>query len=139
MVAKRRMEEAPRPPRPKHWDKGMTPRQEAIFTFTRRYVRDEHQAPTTAEVVAGLGDISPAAVRYNLNALVKADYLVPISEGGITRWSPTGDRSVAEAKIWRLVDEGIATWSGGKPKGSRRGIKILGEGFVSDYVHQDRR
>lgn len=131
--------EVSRPPRPKHWDKALTPRQAAIFAFIRRYVRDEEQPPTTAEVAAALSETSPAAARYNLKALAKADYLVPVTEGGLTRWSPTGDRAVAEANIWRLVDEGIVTWSGGKPKGSRRGIKVLGEGFVSDFVHEDRR
>ncbi|CAN5870505.1 type II toxin-antitoxin system prevent-host-death family antitoxin [soil metagenome] len=39
----------------------------------------------------------------------------------------------------RMVAEGKATWSGGKPRGSARPARLRGTATVSDAVLEDRR
>jgi len=42
------------------------------------------------------------------------------------------------SRIWDLVESGEASWSGGKPRGSTRPVKIRGKS-LSDMVLEDRR
>lgn len=42
------------------------------------------------------------------------------------------------SQIWDLVHAGEANWSGGKPKGSARPVKIRGKS-LSEMVLEDRR
>jgi SOS-response transcriptional repressor LexA len=125
--------------RPSYWDDPMTPKQQAIFQFVRKFFQNHEHGPTAVEVATSLAHLSESAVRYNLKALERIDYLRRVKESGITRWSPTGRRALDEAHLWRMVDQGLGHWAGGKPKGSRRPIKVIGEGYVSDFVHEDRR
>jgi prevent-host-death family protein len=46
--------------------------------------------------------------------------------------------SAPERRAWDLVQEGTASWSGGKPQGSRRRPKLAGMS-ASDIVLEDRR
>jgi|tagenome__1003787_1003787.scaffolds.fasta_scaffold19049050_2 prevent-host-death family protein len=46
--------------------------------------------------------------------------------------------SAPERRAWDLVQAGTATWSGGKPLGSRRRPKLSGTS-ASDIVLEDRR
>ena len=76
-----------------------------------------------------------------------SDYLRRVREGGqlvITdRGKPIGELGPAEARktvevAFRLVRQGVARWSGGKPKGLLRAPRSKG-GLVSTAVIQDRR
>jgi hypothetical protein len=138
MVAKRT---APRQqkPRPEHWDRSLSPKQQANFAFVRRYFAQHGMGPTTAETTQALEHLTESTVRHNLKALERVDYLQSETKEGACRWPPTGERALAEAQFWRLVDEGKVIWAGGRPKGSIPPISIQGDGYVSDYVHQDRR
>jgi prevent-host-death family protein len=49
---------------------------------------------------------------------------------------PAGGRSAEHARA--LVRKGVASWSGGKPKGLARAPRTQG-GLVSDAVIEDRR
>ena len=46
---------------------------------------------------------------------------------------------VSDAYAWRMVRLGLATWSGGKPKGSNPPIPVSPGPPISDYVIEDRR
>ncbi|HEX4960797.1 MAG TPA: type II toxin-antitoxin system prevent-host-death family antitoxin [Thermoanaerobaculia bacterium] len=46
--------------------------------------------------------------------------------------------SAPERRAWDLVQAGAASWSGGKPLGSRRRPKLSGKS-ASDIVLEDRR
>lgn len=138
MVAKRTAERQ-QEPRPEHWDKGLSPKQQAIFAFVRRYFAEHGKGPTALETTQALGHLLESAVRHNLKALERVDYLQSETKDGTCRWPPTGVRALAEVQLWRLVDKGIVTWAGGRPKGSVPPIPVQGDGYVSDYVHQDRR
>jgi prevent-host-death family protein len=46
--------------------------------------------------------------------------------------------TAAEARAWDLVESGVATWSGGKPSGSRQRPKVRGLS-ASAAVLEDRR
>lgn len=46
--------------------------------------------------------------------------------------------SAPERRAWGLVQAGAASWSGGKPRGSRRRPKLSGTS-ASDAVLEDRR
>lgn len=48
-------------------------------------------------------------------------------------------KKVTEASLWHMVGNGLASWSGGKPKGSATPVPVSGPGFVSDLVHKNRR
>jgi prevent-host-death family protein len=41
-------------------------------------------------------------------------------------------------RAWELVESGVATWSGGKPAGSRQRPRVQGKS-ASDIVLEDRR
>jgi Flp pilus assembly protein TadD len=43
-----------------------------------------------------------------------------------------------EALLWNLVDQGFASWSGGKPKGSDPPIEVTPGPPISDLIHQMR-
>lgn len=116
----------------------MTEKQQAIFEFVRKFFREHDKGPTAAEVASALGHLNESTIRYNLKALERADYLRQAIEGGATRWSPTGERALVEAELWRMVDQGLARWSGGKPKGARRPIKLAEGVSVSDLVIAER-
>jgi tetratricopeptide (TPR) repeat protein len=47
-------------------------------------------------------------------------------------------RAVLNAALRTLVDEGFASWSGGKPKGSKRPVKLKAGPPVSDYIIAER-
>jgi len=48
------------------------------------------------------------------------------------------DSSEPVRRAWDLVESGVATWSGGKPAGSRQRPRIRGRS-ASDIVLEDRR
>jgi Flp pilus assembly protein TadD len=43
-----------------------------------------------------------------------------------------------EALLWNLVEQGFASWSGGKPKGSDPPIEVTPGPPISDLIHQMR-
>lgn len=76
-----------------------------------------------------------------------SDYLRRVREGQrvvITdRGKPVGELSLADGRksverAWALVRQGVARWSGGKPRGLIRAPRSRG-GLVSAAVLQDRR
>jgi prevent-host-death family protein len=42
-------------------------------------------------------------------------------------------------RAWELVETGAASWSGGKPEGSRQKPRLRGNKSASDIVLEDRR
>jgi tetratricopeptide (TPR) repeat protein len=48
-------------------------------------------------------------------------------------------RGILDAYLWRLVEGGEAAWSGGKPKGSKRPVKLTPGPPVSDYIVEERQ
>jgi len=46
---------------------------------------------------------------------------------------------IADGYIWRMVRLGLASWSGGKPQGSKNPVKVTPGPYISDYVIEDRR
>jgi prevent-host-death family protein len=64
---------------------------------------------------------------------------IVITEGGrsIALLSP-GEESTVERRAWELVRTGAASWSGGKPQGSRQRPKLPGNS-ASDIVLENRR
>jgi len=48
-------------------------------------------------------------------------------------------RKILDAYLWRMVEEGLADWSGGSPKGSPNPVEITPGPPISDYVIEDRR
>ena len=64
---------------------------------------------------------------------------IVITEGGRSiAYLIPGEESTAERRAWELVRTGAASWSGGKPLGSRRKPKIHGKS-ASDIVLENRR
>jgi len=53
--------------------------------------------------------------------------LTPIDETDEARWG------------WDVVREGVASWSGGKPRGSAKAPALKGKKTTSDLVLEDRR
>ena len=50
------------------------------------------------------------------------------------------DKERIERKIWALVDKGVVSWSGGKPKIPKKRVKLRGEGpTMSEMILEDRR
>ncbi len=47
-------------------------------------------------------------------------------------------REILDAYLWRMVERGEASWSGGKPKGSKRPVKLTPGPPVSDYIVEER-
>ena len=45
---------------------------------------------------------------------------------------------VLDAMLRRLTKSGFASWSGGKPKGSKRPVKLTPGPPISDYIIEDR-
>lgn len=49
------------------------------------------------------------------------------------------DRERLDRKLWALVDKGVISWSGGKPKLPKKRVKLRGKGpTVSEMVLEDR-
>ena len=47
-------------------------------------------------------------------------------------------KALVEMALWRLVESGSASWSGGKPEGNEEGIEVTPGPPVSDLIHQMR-
>jgi hypothetical protein len=48
-------------------------------------------------------------------------------------------QQLIDAQLWALVDQGIATWSGGKPPLHKRVAKITPGPPLSDWIIENRR
>ena len=69
---------------------------------------------------------------------VRAGERVVITERGKPIAEITKPRSAVDERLEAMVREGLATWGGGKPKGSKKPAKLKGAS-VSDAVIEDRR
>ena len=69
---------------------------------------------------------------------VKAGERVEITEHGKPIAVITRPRNAADERLEGMIREGLATWGGGKPKGSKKPAKLKGAS-VSDAVIEDRR
>jgi prevent-host-death family protein len=71
---------------------------------------------------------------------VRAGHTVTITDRGrvVARLQPVDARGET-AGIMRLVSEGKISWSGGRPQGSARPVKLNGRKLASDYVIEGRR
>jgi antitoxin (DNA-binding transcriptional repressor) of toxin-antitoxin stability system len=68
----------------------------------------------------------------------KAGERVVVTERGRPIAVITRPRGVAEERIERMISERQAFWGGGKPRGSRKPLRIKGPS-VADAVIEDRR
>ncbi len=48
-------------------------------------------------------------------------------------------RQILEGYLWLMVRDGKATWSGGKPRGSKHPVKLTPGPSISDMIHEMRR
>lgn len=69
---------------------------------------------------------------------VRAGERVVITERGKPIAEITKPRSTGNERLEAMVRDGEAFWSGGKPKGSKKRVKIKGRP-ISDTVIEDRR
>jgi prevent-host-death family protein len=71
---------------------------------------------------------------------VRAGARLTVTERGrpIATLVPVEQPDDDQAWIWRMVARGEATWSGGKPKGSKNPPRLKGSP-MSDAVLEDRR
>ena len=134
MVAKRKEKRAAEHPKPA----ALSAKQQSLWAFLRRFVRENDVPPTLQDLrKANLG-FSLGSLAYNLKALERMGYVVRLKAGGVTLVSPRGERAMKEAALWRLVDDGLAHWSGGKPKGSKRPVKLTPGPSISDLIIEER-
>ena len=120
----------------KPWPKGLSPKQEILFAAIRRLFRYGGQV-TSGRLRESCSEISSASLLYNLQVLEKLGYVRSEHKPDGSRLE-LGERALKEEYLWRLVDEGIARWNGGHPKGSKNPVRITPGPPVSDYVIQDR-
>ena len=69
---------------------------------------------------------------------VRAGERVVITERGKPIAEITKPRSAADERLEGMIREGLATWGGGKPRGSKKRVKIKGRP-ISETVIEDRR
>ena len=69
---------------------------------------------------------------------VKAGERVVITERGKPIAEITKPRGAADKRLEAMIREGLATWGGGKPRGSKKRVKIKGRP-ISETVIEDRR
>jgi len=138
MVAKRKAQDAEGTGQDSR-SKPLSEKQLAIFGFVRRFTRDRGHPPTVEEIKEACSGLTAPALRYNIVALERIGYLRRVHDGRTARIEPSGPRAKREEALWRMVDEGLAKWSGGRPKGSNRPIAVTSGPPVSDYIIEDRR
>ena len=68
----------------------------------------------------------------------KGDRIVITEHGHSVALLISLERNEAPRRAWDLVETGVASWSGGKPKGSSRRPRIQGKS-ASAIVLEDRR
>ena len=69
---------------------------------------------------------------------VRAGERVVITEHGKPIAEITKPRSAADERLEGMIREGLATWGGGKPRGSKKRVKIKGQP-ISETVIEERR
>ncbi len=71
---------------------------------------------------------------------VKQGECVEITDRGqlIALITPAQGANDVDAGVLAMVREGVATWSGGKPEGAQRPVKIAGQS-LSEIALEDRR
>lgn len=69
---------------------------------------------------------------------VKAGERVEITERGKPIAVITKPRDVVDERLEAMIREGTASWGGGKPKGSKKRVRIKGRP-ISDTIIEDRR
>ena len=100
-----------------------------------------------AKTVAGL----PEAARKNpfatltreqldaaLADIVKQLEALPEDTGAQRQKAEATRRQILDGYLWLMVREGKASWSGGKPKGSKRPVKLTPGPPISDYIVEER-
>ena len=69
---------------------------------------------------------------------VRTGERVVITERGKPIAEITKPRSAADERLEGMIREGLATWGGGKPRGSKKRVKIKGQP-ISETVIEERR
>jgi prevent-host-death family protein len=69
---------------------------------------------------------------------VRAGERVVITERGKPIAEITKPRAAVDERLEAMIREGLATWGGGKPRGSKKRVKIKGRP-ISETVIEDRR
>jgi hypothetical protein len=102
----------------------------------RKTPKDERELPPAArenpyallsreEIAAALEEIDHA--------------LVKVSDDSETTPLLKKRHQIVEGDAWRMMREGLGTWNGGQPRGSKNPVKYSPGPYISDYVIEDRR
>lgn len=75
---------------------------------------------------------------YYLREVKKGEKILITDRDQVIATISPVERGEEDSKLLSLVKEGFASWSGGKPAGSHRPVKIAGR-TVSGIVLEDRR
>lgn len=114
----------------------LTSEEASVFAAIRALAAKGNVAVSVEELRTCLSMGDPA-LRSLLKSLESLGYIQALASDEIR--IELGPRALREAGLWRMVDDGLANWSGGKPKGSTHPVKVSPGPPVSDYVIQDRR
>ena len=67
---------------------------------------------------------------------VRAGERVVITERGKPIAEITKPRSAADERLEGMIREGLATWAGGKPRGSKKRVKIKGRPISETVIEE---
>jgi tetratricopeptide (TPR) repeat protein len=104
---------------------------EAALRDLERAVEFNQDSPAALRVLAAL----QSRVGRSADALRTLDRSLGLEPD---KAAMTLRRTIVEQALWDLVHNGFATWSGGKPKGSKHPVKLTPGPPISDYIHEMR-
>lgn len=79
-----------------------------------------------------------AKLSHHLERVKKGQRLTVTERGRAIATIVPIEQTPETARLWKMVEKGLATWSGGKPTGPKRRIKLRGGQLASDAVLEDR-
>lgn len=88
-------------------------------------------------IAAGIKDLKNR-LSYYLREVKKGEKILVTERKKVIATIVPVERAEEDSRILSLVEEGFAVWTGGKPSGSRRPVKIKGK-TVSEIVLEGRR
>lgn len=88
-------------------------------------------------IAAGIKELKNR-LSYYLREVKKGERILITDREKVIATIVPVERAEEDSRLFSLVKEGFAIWSGGKPAGSRSLVKIKGK-TVSEIVIEDRR
>ena len=87
-------------------------------------------------VRVGIRELKSKLSRY-LRRVEEGERIEVTNRGKVIAFLIPAKGQGVDNAAWRLVEEGLASWSGGKPQGSRNPVKGRGR-LVSEIIVEDR-